>query len=265
MSYFKLSLQLLAIGLMGACISMVAFARTGANRADGYSDEEEINQSFALSNGSQVKIDSINGTVKVETWDQAKADIHIIKRTSRGPEELKRLDVIIDHTANSLEIRTRKPNDDDDVHVNVTVEVKLPRQMSLNVGSINGGTDIGPVDGVVSAHSINGRLKIAQSTEELNIDSINGSVNASLTSLGANGIRMSSINGTITIGLPENANATIDVTNHNGGFNTDLPVSFVGEMRRNQTHAQLGSGGAPIRMSNVNGGINLKKSQGSAS
>ncbi|HZS44080.1 MAG TPA: hypothetical protein VFC63_03190 [Blastocatellia bacterium] len=264
MAFLKSSISLLAVALVCAAVSFAVYGKGRVVSRDGFSDEEEINQSFALSNGSQVRIHTINGTVKVDTWDQAKADIHIVKRTNRGPEELKRLDVIIDHSSDSLEIRTNKQNDDDDIQVNVTVEVKLPRQMSLNVGGINGKTDIGPVNGVVSAHGINGHVSIAQSSEELSIDGINGSVTASLTSLGSNGIRMSGINGSITIGIPEDANATIDVTGHNGGFNSDLPLSFIGEMRRNQTHAQLGSGGSPIRMSGINGGIHLKKSQNGA-
>src|SRR5579871_4108598 len=174
MSILKSSFRLLAIGLAGAMVLSASFAKGSAVRNDGYSDQEEINQSFSLSQGSKVRINSINGSVKVETWDQPTADIHIVKRTSYGAEELKRLNVIIDHTANSLDIRTRKDNEDDNVQVNVTVEVKLPRQMDLSVSGVNGKTDIGSVEGVVSAHGINGHLTIQQSSDELSVDGING-------------------------------------------------------------------------------------------
>jgi len=261
MSIARLSI----IGTITAALTLTAYGMKADTRVSEYSDKEEINQSFDLGQGAQVRINSINGTVKVETWDQPKAEIHIVKSTNEGPDELKRVDVIIDHSAGRLEIRTRHDeNGDRSPQVNVKVEVKLPRQMDLSISGVNGGTDVGPITGKFKASGINGHVKVAESSEELILEGKNGGITASLSSLGTNGIRASGINGTIQIEIPEDTNATIDITGQNGSFNSDLPLTMMGEIVRNQTHAQIGSGGAPIRMDGVNGGIHLRKRTGRA-
>jgi hypothetical protein len=263
MSILRLSLA----GTISAALALTAFGMNpgkAKTAAAEYSDKEEINQSFDLGQGAQVRINSINGTVKVETWDQPKAEIHIVKSTNEGPDELKRVDVIIDHSAGRLEIRTRHDESDNSPQVNVKVEVKLPRQMDLSISGVNGATDVGPITGKFRASGINGHVKVAESSEELSLDGINGGVTASLATLGSNGIRASGINGQIQIEIPEDTNATIDVTGQNGSFNSDLPLTMVGEVMRNQTHAQIGSGGTPIRMDGINGGIRLRKRAGRA-
>ena len=258
-------LRLSVIGTITLALALTAYGMKKNVPTAEYSDKEEINQSFELGNGAQVRINSINGTVKVETWDQPNAEIHIVKSTNEGPNELKRVEVIIDHSAGRLEIRTRHDdNDRNSPQVNVRVEAKLPRQMDLNISGVNGATDVGPITGKFHANGINGHVKVAESSEELRLSGINGGVTASLATLGSNGIHVDGINGSIQIEIPEDANATIDVTGQNGSFNSDIPLTMVGEVRRNQTHAQIGSGGAPIRMDGINGGIRLRKRSGRA-
>ena len=82
MSFLRLSI----IGLITVMVAFAAYGRNPVAPNDGYADQEEINQSFELNQGASVKINSINGSVKVETWDQAKAEIHIVKRTNEGPD-----------------------------------------------------------------------------------------------------------------------------------------------------------------------------------
>lgn len=247
--------------MVAACFvaALLAPAGPAASAAATISDREEINESYDLSMGSRVRISGINGSVHIETWNQPKADIHIVKTARDGAEDLKRVEVIIDHSSDRLDIRTRKDDDDEDVNVTVRLDVKLPRQMNLRVSGVNGPTDIGAVEGPVEVNGINGRVRIDQASDQLTVSGVNGSVQAMLANVSSPGIKVSGVNGSVVLGLPDSLNADIDVTGHNGGVDTEMPVSVRGLQRRHEFHGQVGSGGTPINISGVNGSIRFRK------
>ncbi len=250
--------KIFVVNLVSLIVALLPYHPCLATSFDKH--QEKIDEIFDLNAGARVSIHGINGPVHVETWNQPKAEIHIVKSTSEDPEELKRLDVIIEHTADSLEIRTRKGESHDGPHVRTSVDAKLPRRMDLTISGVNGSVEVAAVEGPFEAHGINGRVRIDQATDRLKVSGVNGSVRAAMLTLGGEGIQISGVNGSIEISLPDSVNADIDVTGHNGGVNTDLKLTVTGKLRRNEFHAQMGSGGTPIRMSGINGSINLSRS-----
>jgi hypothetical protein len=56
--------------------------------------------------------------------------------------------------------------------------------------------------------------------------------------------------------VPRNARLTIDATN--GGIGVDFPVTVHGLLQnRRELHATIGSGGPPIRVATINGGVRI--------
>jgi hypothetical protein len=43
----------------------------------------------------------------------------------------------------------------------------------------------------------------------------------------------------------------------NGNFSSELPIAFESTLRPREMHGKLGTGGAPIRLRTVNGGIRV--------
>ena len=66
-------------------------------------------------------------------------------------------------------------------------------------------------------------------------------------------------NGSITVELPASANADLDMRTTNGGVSSDFPLMMEGSFSPRRLRATLGSGGAAIRLSTVNGSIRLRK------
>ncbi len=224
--------------------------------------QDQINKTLTLSPGTDVRVSSFNGSVKIETWDSDRAEINIqVKASDR--EAMDRRPVIIEHNGNSLVIRTENDREGgkwgrDHGWVHHEVNLRLPRAISLKVSSINGSVHAGQITGAVAVSSVNGSVQIAQAGTATTLTSINGRVSVSVGRIGEGGLRVSSINGGVEIGLPQSTNADVEVRSVNGGINTDIPINILGEMKRGQLTGKLGSGGARIEVNSVNGGVTLR-------
>lgn len=257
-------------------------------------EKEEISRSIDLGPGGRVEIRSINGPVKVETWNQARAEIRVTKSSRYGVEELQKLQVSIEQSGNRLVVSTRKTDENGDARVKVQVEAKLPRQIALDISGVNGSVGIGAIEGRVEVDGVNGRFSLEAAAElnvdgingsldvgpvggaveidgvngpiaikearELNVSGVNGAIQATFNNLGAGGVEIEGVNGTIKLGLPDGADAKIDVTNlRSGSVRSTLPLSAISQTDPREFHAMLGSGGTPIRIDGVNGNIYLEK------
>ncbi|MGE0884158.1 MAG: hypothetical protein AB7P14_11485 [Blastocatellales bacterium] len=254
-----------------ACLVVLAFGlayiesptSTGMTAPGSVDVNDQINKTLTLAPETNVRVSSFNGSVRVESWDSDKAEINIqIKASDR--EAMERRPVIIDHTGNTLIIRTE--NDQEGKKwgwnrgwVRHDVRLRLPRNVNLKVNSINGAVNVGQIAGEVGVSSVNGKVEIAQAGSLTELSSINGRTSVSIMQIGNGGLRVSSINGGVEIGLPAETNADVEVRSVNGGIDTDLPISVIGEMRRGQLVGKLGGGGVPIKITSVNGGVTLRR------
>ncbi|HEU0179995.1 MAG TPA: DUF4097 family beta strand repeat-containing protein [Blastocatellia bacterium] len=220
----------------------------------------QINKTVTLAPEANVKIQSINGLVSIETWDSDKAEINITVRAS-DTAAMERRPIIIENTPNSLTIRTEddKGGRRREEWVRHEVRLKLPKSVNLKLDSINGKVDVGEINGELGVSSVNGGVMVAQAGTATHLNSINGGISVSLLRLGEGGLRVDSINGGVKIGLPPETNAEIDVHSVNGGIDSDLQITVVGEVKRGQLRGHVGGGGPPITISSVNGGVTLRR------
>lgn len=223
----------------------------------------QINRTVTLAPGANVKIQSINGLVSVETWDGDRAEINISVRAS-DLVTMERQPIIVEATPNSLTIRVEQDKEGrrrggDRGWVRHEARLKLPKSVNLKVSSVNGKVDIGAISGEVGVNSVNGGVVVAQAGTATQLSSINGGISVSLLRLGEGGLRVHSINGGVKIGLPSETSAEIDVHSINGGIKSDLQITVIGEMKHGQLRGRVGDGGPPISITSVNGGVTLQR------
>jgi DUF4097 and DUF4098 domain-containing protein YvlB len=224
--------------------------------------QDQINKTLTLSPGTDVRVSSFNGYVKVETWDSDKAEINIQVKAS-SQEAMNQRPVTIDHSGNTLVIRTVEDREGkrggwDRGWVRHEVNLRLPRNISLKVSSVNGSVNVGQITGAIGVSSVNGSVEVAQAGTATELSSINGRTSVSIKGISEAGLRISSINGGVEIQMPESVNADVDVRSVNGGINADIPIQVLGEMKRGQLTGKIGSGGAKITVTSVNGGVTLR-------
>src|SRR5262249_38570627 len=165
----------------------------------------QINRTVTLAPGANVKIQSINGLVSIETWDGDRAEINITVRAS-DTAAMERHPIIIEATPSSLTIRVEEDREGrrggDRGWVRHEARLKLPKSVNLKVSSVNGKVDVGAITGEVDVNSVNGGVMVAQAGTATQLSSINGGISVSLLRLGEGGLRVHSVNGGVKIGLP---------------------------------------------------------------
>jgi DUF4097 and DUF4098 domain-containing protein YvlB len=122
--------------------------------------------------------------------------------------------------------------------------------------------DITGVAGEVHASCINGKLKARGLTSRVKLEAINGPLEADFDQLQTSPIELSSVNGPLRLTLPSDAKARIEATTVHGAIDNDFGFHtnnhrWVGH----DIHGELGGGGVNIRLSNVNGTVEIRHAE----
>jgi DUF4097 and DUF4098 domain-containing protein YvlB len=142
----------------------------------------------------------------------------------------------------------------------VEYTLTVPRGARLDeIKLINGALDITGAKGEVHASCINGRLKAHNLSGRADLSTINGHLEATFDDLSGASVKLSSVNGSMEMTIPSDSKAEIEATTVSGLIENDFGLhvnhhNFVGHDLR----GELGSGGPRIRLSNVNGRIEIR-------
>ena len=125
---------------------------------------------------------------------------------------------------------------------------------------INGRVTTGDIDGAIEAKGINGRVELGQFSDSAEVNGINGDVSLVVGHLGSKGAHLSGINGAIELKLPSGLNADLAAHGMNGSVRSELPDVTVDKNEFGSRYsARIGTGGAPIEISGINGNVRLTR------
>jgi hypothetical protein len=233
------------------------------NHDGDFAEKDEIRQSYELSRGAQVEVRGINGRVEIETSNGSTAEVHVV-RSAKDRADLEFHKIIIEQSADRLVVRGENDRERNREargrQVRQRVMMKIPRQVDLSASGVNGRVTVGEIDGPVKLSGINGRVEVAQARGYSHISGINGRVEMTVAGLGEQGIQVSGINGGVELRFAEDLNADLNVTGINGNVSTEVAnVTIQGKLEKHSFRARIGSGGAPITVSGVNGRVRLSR------
>ena len=141
-----------------------------------------------------------------------------------------------------------------------TWTVKVPRGVSVDLRTVNGGVRVANLDGDVRVRSTNGGIKgTALAASSVDASVTNGGIEIELAKPVTTGnFELEAVNGGVSIHLPADSRADIAGRCVNGGISTsDLRLEMVGEQNRRRLDARLNGGGARISLETVNGGVRI--------
>jgi len=151
--------------------------------------------------------------------------------------------------------RSNRNND-----VAVDFEVRLPKGVHVGAWSVNGEVSVEGATGEVNAGSVNGSVDATSSGGPVQASSVNGTVHARMGRVGNDeDLNFSSVNGNVIAEFAEDIDAQIELSTVNGRFQTDWPVTITGRVDPRHLRATIGKGGRRIRLSTVNGNVELRK------
>jgi DUF4097 and DUF4098 domain-containing protein YvlB len=185
-------------------------------------------------------------------------------------ERLDEAKIEIDSGKDYLSIRTKYPDHNNNWNwgshnnpASVEYTLTVPRTASLDeIKLINGALDVTGVSGEVRASCINGRLEAHDLSGRAKLSTINGRLDARFAQLSGQDVELNSVNGSLELTIPSDSNAEVEASTVSGGINNDFGLRvnhhrFVGHDLR----GELGKGGSHIRLSDVNGRIEIRHAQ----
>jgi DUF4097 and DUF4098 domain-containing protein YvlB len=230
---------------------------------------EEFHQTYALPADGRVELDNINGSVHITSWDQNQVKVDAVKYADTK-ERLDEAKIEIDAKSNSISIRTHYPNHDQNWNwgshnnpASVEYTLTVPRTARLDeIKLINGSLDIAGVSGEVNASCINGRLEARNLAGRARLSTINGHLDARFDQLAGKSMDLNSVNGSLDLTIPSDSNAEVEASTVSGNINNDFGLHvnnhrFVGH----DLSGELGHGGTRVKLSNVNGRIEVHHAQ----
>src|SRR5688500_545399 len=233
---------------------------------------DEFHQTYPLSATGRVSLENINGGVQIKVWDRAALQLDAIKKAYRK-DRLDEAKIDVTSTEENIRIKTEYPSGNQTFRSGegrynnpATVEyiLTVPRKAMLEtIELVNGSLDIDAVEGDVKASSINGKLVARGLMGEAKLSTINGQLHAIFVKLDdAKPISLNSVNGSVNLIIPSDANAAIRASTVHGGISNDFGLQVRhGDYVGHNLDGQIGNGGPRIKLENVNGSIKITHAQ----
>jgi DUF4097 and DUF4098 domain-containing protein YvlB len=224
---------------------------------------------FALSSG-HLSVDTTNGGIDVIGEDRSDVALEA-KVTAWGPSEsdaTSLLNQVVIDTAGG-EVRDHGPHENFFGHKGYSVDYHLhvPRHLTGEFHSMNGGIDLATLDGTIRFSTTNGGVGLNALSGDVQGRTTNGGLEITLSGdrWQGEGLQADTTNGGVDLRVPDNYSAHLEAGTVNGGIRVDFPVTIQGDIK-NHLDTNIGSGGATIHAQTVNGGISISHtSAGSAS
>jgi hypothetical protein len=236
---------------------------------------QDFHYSYPLQAGGRLTVDNSNGSIEISGWDQDTIDISGSKY-ARTPELRDALKIEIDHTADSVHIRTVRPSDrrgnmgakyvikvprrteleriassNGSIH---TLDVEGPARLktsnggvraenlrgTLDVQTSNGGIEVQNLEGSASLHTSNGRVHAEDVRGSLEADTSNGGIQVRLVKPEAGRpVKLETSNGPIELTMEAVNQNEIHASTSNGGITVHLPSGIGANLTAHASNSSI--------------------------
>lgn len=202
-----------------------------------------------------------NGGATVRGWDgdevRVSARIQAQAATEAEARELARQVTV--RTAGGT-IRAEGPARRRGASWAVIYDIQVPRRYDVAVTTQNGPLGVEGVTGRMTLRAQNGPVSLRRVGGAVNARVRNGPLSVVLDGArwSGEGLDAEATNGPVTLTIPRDYSADLEVGTVNGPVNMELPLAG-GYRSGRRVQATLGSGGAPVRVVTTNGPYTLRR------
>jgi len=222
----------------------------------------EIKEQTLPATGGTISVDGrTNGGVSVKGWERREILVRArVQTAARTEAEARDLAGQIRIETGGAQIRAEGPSNSRDLQWSVSYEVFVPQQSDLSLKAHNGGISIADVRGRIEFEALNGGVALKRLAGNVRGHTTNGGVTVDLTGdrWDGEGLDVRTTNGGVTVAVPENYSARLETSTVNGGLKVGFPITVQGRIEKDLS-IDLGSGGAPVRVSTTNGGVSINR------
>ncbi len=271
----------LVVGLMCLVLAM------------GASATEVEEQTFPLTADGSVSLDNAAGETVIHAWD--KEEVRMI--TTRKGSGADKIEIIIDSGEDYLKIETEYPIFSWFRRPRINYELWVPEGATLRIIASSGNIDIegqrsdvranassGDIEladiwGAIDAGTSSGSIRVEDSKSDIiarsssgsiRIVEAHGAVESLRTSSGriyveleevdqdASEMSLQSSSGDISLFLPTDIDAEVDIRTDSGRISTDFRITVEGTFEKNELRGIIGAGGILIRLRASSGDVSLR-------
>jgi DUF4097 and DUF4098 domain-containing protein YvlB len=212
--------------------------------------------------GQQLGVSSENGGIQVIGEDRKDVAIEAMVQAWAGSES-EANDILrqVQIDTSGDRIRDHGPH----FHMGnkgygINYKLHVPRQLSVDLESTNGGIDIAHLEGHLRFNTTNGGVKLTDLAGDVGGQTTNGGVEIALSGdhWQGTGLRAETTNGGVHLKVPDKYSAHLEAGTTNGGIHIDFPVMVQGSIKSHLS-TDLGNGGPTIHTETTNGGISITR------
>jgi len=242
---------------------------------------DEWSKTYKVSGRPDLRIETSDANIHVTTWDQNVIEAKVITNRYKIGEGGIRVEER--QNGDAVEIEVRYPHGGftfDWGNHRVDIIVQMPREGKVNLRTGDGTIDLSGLKGEMDVHSgdgseslenVDGKLRAITGDghiradgrfDEVDVKTGDGHVEvraASGSSL-ASGWRLETGDGNVSLEIPGDLGANVDLHTGDGHIDLDMPVTTDGKMRGNEIRGKLNGGGSLLTIKTGDGSIHLRKS-----
>jgi DUF4097 and DUF4098 domain-containing protein YvlB len=244
---------------------------------------DEWSKTFNLTGNPDLRVDTSDANIHVSTWDQNTIEAKVTTTRYKIGDDGIRIEER--QTGNMVEIEVHYPHHGITINWGnsgshrVDIDIHMPREgrVDLHTGdgkielsnfkgemqlrSGDGSQEIDGVDGKLRATTGDGHIRANGRFDELDLKTGDGRVDARAAAGSAltTGWRLESGDGTVTLDVPENFAANVDLHTGDGHIDLDMPITTEGKIRENEIRGKLNGGGNPLVIHTGDGSIRLRR------
>ncbi len=235
--------------------------RSGSDAREQYC---EIRHTSFKPTGSSLTIDpGANGGVEVDGWDRDSVAITLrIQSGAVGVDQARRLAAGVSVRASGSRVEVDGPLSDRHRNWSADLVVMVPRTSGLTISTTNGSIELRAVVSAMDLRTVNGSIGLTDVGGEVRARSTNGAISVALSGSGWEGKRLDAetVNGSVTLALPDGYSAELETGTINGAMDLQVPLQVTTKGRRwanARFHTTLGAGGARLRVVTTNGALSI--------
>ncbi len=232
-------------------------------------DSDTFHWTGKLAANQLLQIKNINGVIDAEGTQGDTIDVSAVKS---GPDRNQvRVEVV--QAGEGVTICAVYPDSScngeggshshGNIKARVDFTVKVPRNLRFNAFNVNGNIKADDLGRPAKINTVNGAVD-ATSSSWVKSSSVNGNVKVAMGAADWDGtLKISSVNGSVTLELPLDTNAEVHFSSVNGRLESDFPLNVQGmSFGPKNLHGTIGNGGRQLDVSTVNGSLYIRKGKG---
>lgn len=229
-------------------------------------ETEKFERSYPLNANGRVSISNVNGSIVMEAWDRNEVKLEYTK-VADSRERLADVEIQIESRPDFLSVQTDYGRGDgggqrwkNGGKLSVEFRLMVPKGAVLNeVETVNGSVTVSDFVNQTAISAVNGSVNATNIRGTAKLSTVNGEVKADFDRLETGSkISLETVNGTVKLTLPSDANATVRAESLNGNITNDFGLTVrKGKYVGRDLHGKLGNGDVQIRLESVNGGLSI--------